>query len=287
MPGFEFVKFFCARETEKTIFWRESLEKKIKQKIPAIKILEDSENFDDRIDFSKNLLVTLGGDGTILKSIRSSKNLNSLILALNTGLAGFLSSVRNEEDFDEKLNELFERNFSILKRSILRGDLIREGKIEFSSYSLNEILIQNLISMVNLRIFIDSMEISPVYGSGVLVSTPTGSTAQNLSLHGPILEPSLDNIVLTRLMDHKIPIPSIVFSHKRKIEIFVEDFREKDFILDKKGSKIDVILSFDSCEIVPLQRKDLISISSAGMFANFIVFEKEYFFERLNKKFKI
>ena len=238
------------------------------------------------VDKRAKILLVLGGDGTILEAARQHQNHGSTILGLNLGQVGFLASIRDEKNFIPGLDKFFKGNFSVIQRMMLKGDVVRNGKIVFTTNALNEVAVQNLLGIVELGISIDRDPVQTIRGTGALVSTATGSTAYNLSAHGPIVMPDIECFIVTELMDHNIPSPSIVVKRNKNIHLKVVSFRERGLLsVSRTGEKADVMLITDGSNIFPLKEKDVVTISRSSKLIKFIELEKNYFFKSLQEKF--
>ncbi len=140
--------------------------------------------------------------------------------------------------------------------------------------------------MVEIEVSIDDHVVQYIRGSGVLVATATGSTAYNLSAHGPIVMPDIKCMVLTELMDHNIPTPSMVIKRDREVELKITDFRKrKIFKMAKTNEDADVVVTADGEKVCPLEVGDIIKVRRAPGLVKFAEFERGYFFKSLHEKF--
>ncbi len=271
--------------------WEKKLKNLIKSKYPKTKILETS-SVPPKKASSPQLLVVLGGDGTILEAARKFERWNPLIFGLNLGHVGFLASVREKKDFIKGLTKVMKKEYKISPKMMMKAELIRKNgakgkqfKKIFSGYALNDIAVQSLLGMVKIGVYVESHPIQYINGSGILVATATGSTAYNLSAHGPIVMPDIKCFIVTEIMDHNIPTPSLVVKRNNTITLQVEDFREKNqLILKETGESADVVLSIDG-SIVALKKGDRIIIRESERLVRFVELEKNYFFKSLEEKF--
>lgn len=267
---------FYHPSNKRAISWAGQINTFIKKKFLDIK--NDSRK--------PEVVIVLGGDGTILEAARKYHELGSIILGLNLGNVGFLASVREEKDFLKALTDFLEGNFGIVERMILSAQVQRKGKIVFTAEALNEIVIKNPLGMVELQAKIAGHPVKDIKGTGILVATATGSTAYNLSAHGPIVMPDIKCLIVTELLDHSIPSPSLVVKYNNIINIEVVSFRERGLIaLAKTNKKIDVLLVADGESVFPLQEKDEVIIKSSPHLIKFAELEKNYFFKSLQEKF--
>ncbi len=276
-PGQMKIGFYFRADNEPALYWADKIRSFIGKKNPGTRFT----NKDPQI------LLVLGGDGTILEAVNKYHHLsNPLILGFNLGTVGFLASVREPIDFLPALVKFFKKRYSVVERMMLLISVERNGKDIFSSEALNEAVIQNPLGMVDIEALGNGTVIKKVRGSGVLVATATGSTAYNLSAHGPVVMPGIKCIILTELMAHDVPSPSIIFKYNQEIKFKVKNFRQRGLITVNK-SKADVILITDGGEPFPLQEGDIVKIKSSPHLVRFIELENNYFFKSLKEKFSI
>ncbi len=231
-------------------------------------------------------IIVLGGDGAILEAARKYKSQQSVILGLNLGTVGFLASVRDPEHFLAGVNTFFQQNFIAKDSVMLTVDVKREGETIFTGEAMNDVVVQNLLGMVDLDVSVEEHAFQNIRGTGVLIATPTGSTAYNLSAHGPILMPEMKAIIVTELLDHNIPTPSLVVKDDKEIEVAVKSFRSRDLLSFKEtGEVVDVLLILDGEAKLPLREKDLVLIKKADTSLLFAEIEKNYFLKSLKEKF--
>lgn len=270
------VSIYWRNDNPRAIRWAGIIEEWIKRKYP-------------RILFTKanpQALIVLGGDGTILGAAQEYQRKNPIILGLNLGHIGFLASVREPKKFLGSLDKFFKEEYKIAKRMMIRASVFRNGGTVFSANALNEIAVQNFLGMLEIEADIEGHPVQFVRGTGLIVSTATGSTAYNLSAHGPIVMPDIKCMVLTEVMDHDIPTPSIVIKRDREIFLKVIDFRKRGFLkVAGTGEDADVLLTADGEKIFSLQKGDIVKIRRSPGLIKFAEFERAYFFKSLKQKF--
>ncbi len=256
--------------------WHKKIERWILRSYPWVR-------FDDT---HPTVVIILGGDGTIIETSRMYLKENPLFIGLNLGTVGFMASVRNTKNFISALTSFFNGSYTIAERMVIQASVTRRKKIVWRTTALNEIMVQNLLGMVELDVAIEHQPIQAIRGSGVFVATATGSTAYNMSAHGPIVMPNIKCMIVTELLDHNIPTPSIVIRHDQKISIRIQSFRKHQrFILAESQMPVDVVLSADAARLFPLEEKDEILIEQAPSSVRFVEFESSYFFKSLGEKF--
>ena len=201
------------------------------------------------IDFA----LSLGGDGTFLTTAAMVGHLDIPILGINCGHLGYLAEVQIEE-VEEVLDLLINNNYTIEQRRMLEVTCPYEGKIA-SPYALNEvgILKSGLSSMITIEVSINGEFLHNYKADGLLIATPTGSTAYNLSVGGPLLDPQVHAIILSPVATHSLNIRPLVVLDDSKIDIKVSS-RNSNFLLSVDGRS--QVLKQDIClHIERSQRK--------------------------------
>jgi len=184
-------------------------------------------------------LICLGGDGTMLETVTFVKKSGIPILGMNTGRLGFLSQV-NKDDLQKALTLLLHEKFTLDKRELIEIDGCNNC-FKDANYALNEFTIhkKDSSSMINIDTYIDGIFLNTYFADGLIVSTPTGSTAYSLSCGGPIMMPDSDNFIITPIAPHNLTVRPIVISNNKEIRFSVTG-RNDDFnvSLDSRGAQI-------------------------------------------------
>jgi len=270
------ISLFYRDDNPDAVQWAKKIGTWLRAKHPGVRIVTEKPQ----------AVIVLGGDGTILAAAKKYRHTNAVILGLNMGHVGFLASVRKQNQFLPSLDQFVKGNYSIAKRMMLHASVLREGKTIFEALSLNDIALQNILGIVEIRVTIEGHHVQYIRGSGVLVSTATGSTAYNLSAHGPIVMPNIKCLIITEIMDHNIPTPSIVVKHNKRVHLRITSFRKRGLLsVSKTGEAVDVVLVSDGETIFPLQKKDEIIVRRSSRLVQFAELEKNYFFRSLQEKF--
>jgi NAD+ kinase len=164
---------------------------------------------------SIDFIISLGGDGTILRLIHRHPELNAPIIAINLGSLGFMADIPIDEIYPS-LKSLLEGKYTIQSRLVMEG---RVGKN--SSFAVNEIVIHRARNpcLIDLAIFVDGRYLNTFSADGVIISTPSGSTAYSLAAGGPIVTPELDAFILTPISPHTISNRAIVLMPEREIRV--------------------------------------------------------------------
>ncbi len=182
------------------------------------------------IDFA----LSVGGDGTFLTTASLVGHLDIPILGINCGHLGYLAEVQTD-NIDAVLDQLISNNYTIEQRRMLEVTCQYEGKIA-SPYALNEVAIlkAGLSSMITVDVTLNGEFLHNYKADGLLVATPTGSTAYNLSVGGPLLEPHVNAIILTPVATHSLNIRPLVVLDDSKIDVKISS-RNGSFMLSVDG----------------------------------------------------
>lgn len=184
-------------------------------------------------------LICLGGDGTMLETVTFVRKSGIPILGVNTGRLGFLSQV-NKDDLEKALKLLLREKFTLDKRELIEISGC-SNCFKDENYALNEFTIhkKDSSSMINIDTYIDGIFLNTYFADGLIVSTPTGSTAYSLSCGGPIMMPDSDNFIITPIAPHNLTVRPIVISNNKEIRFTVTG-RNDDFnvSLDSRGAQI-------------------------------------------------
>jgi len=208
-------------------------------------LLENTAEFVNWSNLSQkcDLAVVIGGDGTLLSAARALGNTNTPLLGVHMGRLGFLADI-TPEVMIERLNEVLAGRYQSEQRALLKSSVIRDGKTILEVHALNDIVVHKWASsrMVELETFIDGAFVSTERSDGLIVSTPTGSTAYALSGGGPIVHPSLNAVVLVPICPHTLSHRPIVVSGDSRIELIITDTNLNSVKLSCDGqSTIEVI----------------------------------------------
>ena len=224
------------------------------------------------LDNSFDLLISIGGDGTILRAITYVKDLNIPIVGINTGRLGFLATIPMNT-VEKALDEIFEGNYRISKRSLL-AITVGEGEAVFDlNFALNEITVsrKNTTSMISVETWLDDEYLTSYWADGLIVSTPTGSTGYSLSCGGPVIMPESDSFVLTPIAPHNLNARPLVISSNKIIKLKVS------------GREDEHLVSLDS-RIKTLPNNTTMTIQKAPFNMHMIELKDERFIETLRKK---
>ena len=226
-----------------------------------------------KLDTSYDLFFSIGGDGTILKSITFVRDLDIPIVGVNTGRLGFLATIQ-KQDVTSSITEILEGNYYISERSLLSIETSPSNKeITPLNFALNEVAVnrKNTTSMIKVETTINSEHLTSYWSDGLIVSTPTGSTGYSLSCGGPVIEPSNESIILTPIAPHNLNVRPLVVPDNSVVTLKVS------------GREDTHLVSLDS-RIVTLENETLITIKKAAFTIKFVQPIEESFIKTLRKK---
>jgi len=220
-----------------------------------------------------DIIVVLGGDGTLLKVTREVYLSDTPLLAVNLGNLGFLTDVPRAGLFDA-LEKVLAGNCKVESRMLLKSYILRDGKKTEDHYVLNDLVISKgvIANIVNLEVRVDGQYMTSYRGDGLIVATPTGSTAYSLSAGGPIIHPNIHNLIINPICPCALTNRPIIIPDDSKIEINLTNANE------------DVRLTFDgqvSCQIKP---GDMLNIQKAETTLRLIRVSEKTYYQVLREK---
>ena len=224
------------------------------------------------LDSSIDLMITIGGDGTLLRSITFVRDLGIPIIGINTGRLGFLATL-NQEILNVELKKILKAEFDVEERSLLEVSIGNNQNFSDFNFALNEVSVgrKNTTSMIEIKTILDGEYLNTYWADGLIVSTPTGSTGYSLSCGGPIMTPSSQTFSITPIAPHNLNARPLVISDEIKIELSVEG-REKSHLL-----------SLDS-QIISLKNNVKIYIKKANYKVKLASISDNSFYKTLRNK---
>ena len=188
----------------------------------------------DGDDFTADMVISIGGDGTFLKAARRVGRKGIPILGINTGRLGFLADISPEE-MEETFNEIHAGRYSVEERSVLQL-ICNDTHLQECPYALNEIAVlkRDSSSMISIRTAINGAFLNTYQADGLVIATPTGSTAYSLSVGGPIIVPHSNTIAITPVAPHSLNVRPIVIRDDWEITLDVES-RSHNFLVAIDG----------------------------------------------------
>ncbi len=229
----------------------------------------------DREIHHADVVICFGGDGTILHMAKSATRAGIPILGVNIGTMGFMAELESTEL--DQLARLAKDDFSIDNRMMLDVIVKRDRDIIFHDICLNDIVVTKgaVARIVHLTVECDGVEAMECGGDGVIVATPTGSTAYNLSAGGPIVEPETDSILITPICAHDVASRCIVASGKRVISVGLS-----------KNARRNAFLSVDGGKALRLNMGDVATIQKSKLQTRLIRLKDRSFYDVVNMKFR-
>lgn len=219
-----------------------------------------------------DLIVVMGGDGTILSVIRQMQKFQTRIFGINMGTLGFMSEIP-PVNITQTLARVFAGDFTIDRRTMLVVEVWRGKKSVKKFHALNEAVISQgtLARLIRLKTRVNQRKLTTYNADGLIVATPTGSTAYSLSAGGPIVYPGLDAFILTPICPHSFTQRPIVIPSSKNIEITIESDHR------------NINLTIDGQESMALECQDVVRIRRDGE-AHFVRLPTESFFNTLREK---
>ena len=227
--------------------------------------------FHSHEDLNADLLFSIGGDGTILDTVPFVLDSGIPVLGINLGRLGFLSSISKNEIVNA-VNSVLTGDYTVEQRTLL--ELVSPEKVfDNVKYALNELnVIRNPEhSLLAIKVFVDNVYLNTYWGDGILLATPTGSTAYSLSAGGPIIAPNAKNFVITPIATHNLTVRPVVIPDGSTIRIQVEG-REKKFVfsMDSRSCTLDTSVQLE--------------VRKAGFCLNLVRMRGEDFFGTIRNK---
>ena len=250
---------YACQEEDRTVFGD----------VPEMKALP----FEELIPWS-DAIITVGGDGSMLRAAKTTVQYGRPLLCINAGRLAFMAGLeRNELHL---LKALIDGDYWLDPRMLLTVRLLRGGRVLKEEKIINDVVVArgSRVKIIDLDVSCDDRLINTYRADGVVVSTPTGSSAYCLAAGGPVLNPSMKGIVVTPICPQSLFARSIVFSAENQLTINInEESRCKD-----------VVVSLDGGDPVKIMEGDIISVSLSEEEAQFIRIKTDPFFEILNHK---
>jgi len=224
-------------------------------------------DFDNKCRF----IFSVGGDGTFLHSVLNIRNFDIPVIGVNSGRLGFLADVA-ETQVKNALTHIFNDEFTLVERTMLQVDFIGRENLDFN-FALNEmtVLKTDTSSMINIYAYLGNDLLNNYWADGLIIATPTGSTAYSLSVGGPILTPDSENFVITPLAPHNLTVRPLVVPDNYEIKLKVEG----------RGTHFLTSLDFRS---VPVELTTEITVKKANFKLKTIQLPGQSFFGTLRNK---
>ena len=213
--------------------------------IDHVQFKKDIDIFDSPRELQENadILLSIGGDGTLLNTITLIRNSGIPVLGINTGRLGFISSVSTDQ-IDNAINQLLKKEYMLEERTLLQLDTNNQLFGE-TNFALNEVTVlkKDTSSMIRIHAFLDDEFLNSYWADGLIIATPTGSTGYSLSCGGPIVVPGTENFIIAPIAPHNLNVRPVIVSEERVLKLRVEDRDELALVsLDSRSRAIDPTL---------------------------------------------
>ena len=221
------------------------------------------------------MVLVIGGDGTMLRAARTVYSKEIPILGINQGYLGFLTEVEVEH-LDKAIAQLLSGNYQVERRMMLNAAVYRDGVCIADVNALNDMVVTKgaLSRIIRTELYLDEELVEQHYGDGLIFSTPTGSTGYSLSAGGPIVYPSIDVCIMAPICSHSLISRPVIFSPEHTLTVRMESV------------STPAMLTVDGQNGVELQQGDLIHIRKAEHDTCLLVLEQRNFFAVLQGKLK-
>lgn len=231
----------------------------------------------DDVDTDTDYIVVIGGDGTLIQAARDLRNLDVPMVGINLGHLGYLAEIEQDR-FEESLTMIVQGKYKVESRIMLNGSVYRNDNLIYEDIALNDIVLSRYgnLRVIDFKVYVNNEYLNMYSADGVIVATPTGSTAYNLSAGGPILEPCAGIIVITPVCSHTLGARSIVLSADSKVTIEVCNNRHSD---DNSA-----MVYFDGNNTFTLNEGDIIEINKSSLNTKIMKLNNMSFVEVLHKK---
>lgn len=243
----------------------------LRRKIRVNRNIASFESHEDILKSKTELFLSIGGDGTFLNTIVFVRDSGIPILGVNTGRLGFLASI-SKDDIFQAIDYVVANKFVTEKRSLLRLET-RNNLFGDTNFALNEftVLKKDTSSMITINTFINDQYLNSYWADGLIIATPTGSTAYSLSCGGPIITPEAENFVITPISSHNLTVRPIVIPDSYEIKLKVDGRGENYLVgLDSRTQAIDY-----STEL---------TVRKENFYINLVRLESEKFFSTIRNK---
>ena len=215
--------------------------------------------------------VAIGGDGTVMHVVRAAAPYGKAVIGINKGKKGFLAEL--DESSIEMILNATQGDYIFDKRMMLDVTVFRNGEKLFSDFAVNDAAVSGFSRMLDISVFVDGIKMTQIYGDGLVIASPTGSTAYSMAAGGPIVEPEAENFVITPICAHSLGARPYVLAPDREILVIINNLANKN-----------AFVSADGCEGVKLQSGDIIKVRRSRHKMRFIKVTDKSFYETVIEK---
>jgi NAD+ kinase len=217
------------------------------------------------------MIITFGGDGTILRAARSAAEYGVPILGINMGGKGFMAEL--EADEIGLLEAAVQGKFKIESRMMIDIEVQRDGENIYSNFALNDVVVKGDNKVIDMTLFGDSQRITRFSGDGTVIATPTGSTAYSMSAGGPIVDPEASNIIITPICAHVLEARSFVLVSDRQVSIEIGQ---------KKRNP--AYISVDGVDHVNIRSGDIVKVYKSERYTKLVRLSDRSFYRKVSEK---
>jgi NAD+ kinase len=267
----EKVVAFLEQNNIEICFYKIFYDKLIENKVILTKYstFDSHECLKDNFDY----LISIGGDGTILRAATFVRNYNLPIIGINAGRLGFLATIQ-EENIEKLLTRVVANDFSISKRTLVSLHAHPENvDLEDINFALNEITVsrKDTTSMITIETYINNEYLNSYWADGLIISTPTGSTGYSLSCGGPVIMPTSNCFVITPIAPHNLTARPLIIPD------------DSELTLKIKGREEQYLVSLDS-RITSVSNETTLTVKKSDFHISIIEFPEEGFLRTIRKK---
>lgn len=222
-------------------------------------------------------ILVLGGDGTLLGTARDTKELGVPLIGINLGNLGYLTEAGRDE-IPDAISKLASDEYYQEERMLIQANIIRDGKIRSSEVAFNDAVFARMgqAQITKLNLYINGKLLNSYEADGLIISTPTGSTAYNLSAGGPVVEPTAQMFVVTPICSHVLGLRSVVLSADDILEIMVDE--------ELRHRELPVGVTYDGEPMIRLEPSDRIQITRAEQTVKLLKLTDRSFIDTLRQK---
>lgn len=254
--------------------WNPVFEKNLKDLLVAkAGIPANADEFTNHRDFKTgiDLSFSIGGDGTFIQNVKFVRDSNVPILGFNTGRLGFLANI-SRENLEEAMDLVYRKKYELQKRSLLRieteSNLFGDENIALNELTLHK---KDTSSMITVHASIDDKYLNSYWADGLIVATPSGSTAYSLSCGGPIITPGCKVHILTPIAPHNLNVRPMVVPDHMEVKLSVEG-RDRKYLISIDGKSLAI------------RQGEEVSVHKADFMINVIKFEDNNFLDTIRNK---
>lgn len=250
-----------------SVFYHKLLENNVE--LSNYKTFDSHECLKENFDY----LISIGGDGTILRAATFVRDSNLPIIGINAGRLGFLATVQ-EENIENLLNRVLDNDFSISKRTLVSlQSNPANSDLEDINFALNEITVsrKDTTSMITIETFINNEYLNSYWADGLIISTPTGSTGYSLSCGGPVIMPTSNCFVITPIAPHNLTARPLIIPD------------DSELTLKIKGREDQYLVSLDS-RMASVSNETVLIVKKTDFFILIVEFPEEGFLRTIRKK---